>query len=349
MNKETETYICPKCQSGLLSDARNNITCKTCGKSWDSIQGIPNFIDEDTFWAEPGFTRENLQKINESLEVNDWNKVLANHEVSEIRRMYKFLSDYGRINWLDLLDLPYEVTVLDLGAGMGTMSQALSKRCKKIYAVEPVRERVDFMRHRFRQEKCNNIEIIRSDIDNLPFEKEKFDLIILNGVLEWLPFNKKDMNPRKVQKYYLEMLKELIKQDGHIYVGIENRTSYSLFLGAPDPHIGYKYVTFLPRWVSHIICKLKSGDIYRPYLYTSAGYKKLLEESGYQTPEIYSALPSYNEPNHINNIKTHSVEFKNLILTSKRSSAKFAQKILISMNLLKYLGYAYIIFGKKNT
>lgn len=346
MTTATEKYVCPKCKSNLDNNGKT-LGCIKCNLVWDVVDGVPNFIKEDIFWAEPGFSKENFIKINEDIQKKDWNEVLKNHESSDVRTTYKFLSDYGRIGWFDMLNLPHDIVVLDLGAGMGTMSQALSKKCKSIYSVEPVQERVDFMRSRFRHEKCENIRIVRSDIDNLPFENEKFDLIILNGVLEWLPVNKKDMNPRKVQIYYLKMLKKLLKKDGCIYVGIENRMSYEYYLGARDPHISLKYVTVLPRWISHIICKVKTGDIYRPYLYTHVGYKKLFEESGFKNPDIYSALPSYNEPNVITHLSKHSSQYKGLILTSSRTISKIIRKLLVMTDTLKYFGYAYLIIGKQ--
>lgn len=338
---------CPICKSHLIQEDESKINCEECKMKWGIHDGVPYFIEDDNFWAEPGFTKENFIKINADIQEKDWNEVLKNHESPDIRTHYKFLSDYGRISWFDMLNLPHDATVLDLGAGMGTMSQALSRRCKSLYSVEPVKERVEFMRSRFRQEKCDNIRIIRADVDNLPFENEKFDLIILNGVLEWLPVFKTDMNPRKVQIYYLKLLKKLLKKGGYIYIGIENRMAYGYFIGERDPHILLKYVTILPRWISHIICKIKIGDIYRPYLYTHVGYKKLLEESGFESSEIYSALPSYNEPNAITHISKHSREYKGLILTSTRTISKLIRKILVMTDTLKYFGYAYLIIGKK--
>jgi len=345
--KELE-LVCPKCKSKLDTASKDKLCCNQCNATWDIIEGVPNFIKNDIYWAEPGFTRDNLIKINEEIKSKDWNEVLKNHESSDIRTQYKFISDYGRIDWFDLLEFKDGITILDLGAGMGTMSQALSKKCDLIYSVEPVKERIDFMRSRFKFEKCENIRVIRADIDNLPFEENVFDLIILNGVLEWLPVNRKDMNPRDVQLFYLKMLKKLLKKNGYIYVGIENRMAYSYYLGAPDPHILLKYVTIMPRWISHIICKIKIGDIYRPYLYTHAGYRKLFVESGFHHPDIYSALPSYNEPKSIIHISKHSREYFNLILTSKRLVSKILRKILILTNTLKYFGYAYIIIGRNS-
>lgn len=344
MSRENK-YVCPTCKSTLFSKEGAILECHQCGLEWDIVDGVPTFVESDVYWAEPGFSRESLTKINEDIKEEDWHVVLRNHESEDIRAQYKFISDTGRVKWFDMLKLPRDITILDLGAGMGAMSQELSQKCETLYSVEPVKERIDFMRTRFKQEQCENINLIRSDIDNLPFEAETFDLIILNGVLEWLPVSRKDMNPRKAQLFYLKRLRKLLKKGGCIYVGIENRMAYSYYLGAKDPHISLKYVTILPRWISHIICKLAMDDIYRPYLYTHVGYQKLLEESGFISQDIYSALPSYNEPKYINHLSKHSREYNGLILTSQRTLSKIVRKILVATDTLKYFGYAYIIFG----
>lgn len=341
--------VCPNCKAHLTLADENKYNCNQCECTWPIIESIPHFIDTDVFWGEPGFTREILQKINEDMRHKNWNDILSNHQSPLIREQYSFISDMERAKWQRLIDLPRDSIVLDIGAGMGTISQALSKQNGLVYAIEPVKERTDFMRLRFKQESCNNIKIIRSDIDHIPFSENSFNLIVLNGVVEWLPFSRKEENPRKAQLYYLQLLRSLLKQDGYIYIGIENRHCYGLFIGEPDPHIHIpvKYVTILPRFISHIICKYKIGDIYRPYLYSHLGYKRLLKDAGFQDIEIYSSLPSYNKPQNIISLKNNSNDFAHLIWNSKRKVSKFAKYILLKLNLLKYMGYAYIIFAKK--
>lgn len=346
MDNLEKHFVCPSCRIALHLTVGERFHCDKCANTWEIYDGVPNFINKDSYWAEPGFTRKVLQEINKDIKKNGWQNVLRHHDSIDVRQQYTFISNNRRARWFDLLDIPADSTILDLGAGMGTISQILSKKCRTVYAVEPVKERTDFMRTRFQQEGCENIVIIKSDIDNLPFSKNKFDLIVLNGVLEWLPFNKIDMNPRKAQIYYLKLLKPFLKRGGYVYIGIENRLDYGHFLGTCDPHVPVKYVTILPRLLSHIICKFKTGDIYRPYLYSHTGYKRLLRNAGFESIEIYSALPSYNDPQYIESLEKNSILFKDKILTSKRKPAQLIKKILLKTDTLKYIGYAYIIFAK---
>jgi SAM-dependent methyltransferase len=338
---------CLSCNSSLTVES-DKAVCTQCSSSWPVYSGIPHFINTDTFWGEPGFTREVLQEINNQMLRSYWKDLLRNHDLPEIRKVFAFIEDLDRAKWHSLINLNKDAIVLDIGCGMGTISQALSKHYRTIYSIEPVKERIEFSAKRFTQEQCHNIIPIRSDIDHLPFSEGAFDLIILNGVLEWLPFNRKYENPRKAQLHYLKLLKKLLKKDGYIYIGIENRHNYNYFLGAPDPHILINYVTILPRIISHVLCKLKTGDIYRPYLYSHKGYKKLLSDAGFKNIEIYSAIPSYNDPQYTLNIKEHSYMFKDFILTSDRKIAQFVKKLLIYFDTLKYFGYAYILLAKND-
>ena len=295
--------VCPNCKPKLDS-ADDCLRCPKCGESWPVVDGIPYFIQSAQYWGEVGISQEDAQQIIKQAENGSWHDALKGHPGGA--RHYSFIADLDRAKWFKMLSLPSESIVLDLGAGLGTISQSIARDGAHVYAVERVEERVQFMRLRFRQEGCTNIKIIRSDIDHLPFSERSFDLIVLNGVLEWLPFSRKQDNPREAQLYYLGELRKLLKPKGVLYIGIENRFNYDFIVGAPDPHIGVKFVTVLPRWVANLICTIQTGDRYRPYLYSPVGYQKLLAQAGFAESEVFSALPSYNNPRVIRSLESQS-------------------------------------------
>src|SRR6185369_2764456 len=102
--------------------------------------GVPHFINTDNFWAEPGFTRESLNEVNKQMVSNNWHDVLSKRTALIDNSVYQFIADLTRARWDELVSVPQNGSILDLGAGMGTISQALSKRFKVVYAVEPVKE-----------------------------------------------------------------------------------------------------------------------------------------------------------------------------------------------------------------
>jgi len=52
--------------------------------------------------------------------------------------------------------------------------------------VEAVTERIDFTRERLRQERVNNVRLMQASAADLPLADNSFDLVVVNGVLEWV-------------------------------------------------------------------------------------------------------------------------------------------------------------------
>ena len=336
--------ICPACTAELV-ERTNGLECLGCHTVWPVVDGIPSFVQSTDFWGETGVTEQaTLELVRRSADRN-WREVI--HEMPPLMKHYQSICDTHRADWCDLLNLGKESTVLDLGAGMGAISQALSTRYDHVYSVEPVNARLQFLRLRIAQEGCKGISLIRAGIDALPFQENMFDLIVLSGVLEWLPFARKQDNPREAQLYYLGLLKKLLKPGGVIYVGIENRYTYDLLIGAADPHIDVKGVTVAPRWMADIICKRRIGDRYRPYLYSNRGYAKLMAEAGYRECRVLSALPSYYNAKKIRPLTLHSSEWRDDVWQTKNPISRVVKRGMITLDLLKYLGYAYVVFAEK--
>jgi SAM-dependent methyltransferase len=345
MAENLMSLSCPNCRMGLKW-GDDSIQCAGCGAKWPVVKGVPNFVSSSEYWGEVGLTREVMRQIVKEMEVRNWRQVIQNHPSQDVRRYGGWLTDFNRARWHELLGIKPESDVLDLGAGLGTMSQALAGHYTRVFAVEKVEERVEFMRLRFAQEGCGNITLMRTDIDLLPFSERSLDLIVLNGVLEWLPYNRKRVNPRRAQLHYLEALRKLLRPGGTLYVGIENRLSYNFFAGAPDPHIWIRFVPVLPRIVSDVVCRLKIGDRYRPYTYSHRGYRKLLRQAGFRDVEIFGVFPSYHNPREIISIREESPRFVgNTWVTRNRLSA-LAKGMMVKLDLLKYFSHNYIMFAR---
>lgn len=262
MNSIFNKLVCPTCKM-KVGIVNSTIECLKCHSTWPIVNGIPCFIKDEFYWGEVGLSREEMISLNNGLAKEYWKDVLRKHYSSKIRGYYYFYTNLSRASWYKLLLLPKESIVLDVGAGMGTISDALSRVYENVVSLEPVLERVNFMQKRFEQENLTNIEIIRSNISTMPFPKNSFDLVVLNGILEWLPLSDRKKNPQKTQLGNLQKLYDIIKPKRFLYIGIENRIYYRFFLGAQDPHVPLKYVTIMPRKLADIYSKIKTGE---PYL-----------------------------------------------------------------------------------
>lgn len=337
---------CPACQ-GKLAPGDELLRCFHCDRAWPVRKGIPCFVDSDVYWGEAGITRDLMRQILQDTESRNWHEVFLNHPRPEVRKYYPFVANLERIKWYPQLGLPPNPRVLDVGAGLGTMSQALAAQGAKVFAIERVEERVQFMRLRFKQEGQSGITIVKTDLDCLPFPPQYFDLILLNGVLEWLPFSRPQENPRRAQLFYLRLLRKSLRPGGILYIGIENRMCYDLFLGAPDPHIGIPYVAVLPRIMADLLCRWKVGDRYRPYLYTHRGYRKLLAAAGYRDIEVFAALPSYAEPREIVSLSKHSRFVESYVWQTQNLLSRRVRSLALRFDILKYFAYAFAIFARE--
>jgi ubiquinone/menaquinone biosynthesis C-methylase UbiE/uncharacterized protein YbaR (Trm112 family) len=339
------SLICTDCNGHLIVKS-DSLVCSGCKNKFEIIEEIPQFLDKENYWSEPGITKETMIEIIDQMRDNNWHDILSKHKNEDIRNHYFFISNLARADWHNILNLNENAVILDLGGGMGTISHALSKHYRHIYSVEPVQLRCEFMKHRFKTERISNITIVRGDSKHLPFPDNFFNHIILNGVLEWIPYSYKDMNPRKAQILALRRLNRLLKKGGSISIGIENRFNYAFFLGQPDCHIGLRYVTILPRLLSHIICKLTIRDIYRPYLYSWRGLKNILSEAGFSNIVVYSSLPSYNEPLHTVPLDSKSDKYDEHIWKTNNKISLKLKHFMSEMDILKYFGYAFRVIAE---
>ena len=342
----TTDLFCPKCRV-TLRQTGETLDCPNCQGAWPIIDGVPHFVKTFPYWGEISVDR--MQEVNRRAQAGSWKAALLDSPDPLVQKAAVMMLNLDRANWHWLTDLPPESRVLDLGAGTGTTSHALGMHYREVIAVEPVQERVDFMQQRFGQEGLSNVKIIRSSLWILPFERESFDLIVMNGVLEWVAEGT-DGDPGKLQETALRAALDLLKPGGCLYLGIENRLSPGYFIGYPDPHSGIPFVTILPRPLAHWYSRRKgaSGG-YRNYLYSSRGYRKLLNKVGFSRSEFYLAVPSYNYPRFLIPLKGDVFSYYahnfNLALQGRLTMA--IRKIFLKLKVLKYFEYSFAILARK--
>ena len=125
-------------------------------------------------------------------------------------------------------------TVLEIGGGCGALTGLLVGQCGKVISCELTMQRAKILYERHKQSK--NLDVIVGNFMRIKFE-EKFDYIVINGVLEYAKniMDKKDGNPFED---FLLYVKSLLKNDGKILLAIENRFGLKYFNGAPEDHTG---------------------------------------------------------------------------------------------------------------
>jgi SAM-dependent methyltransferase len=292
---------CPRC-SALLEFHAWRLLCTKCQGSWPVENGIPRFFQPDYYWGE--VSADEASRFVQEAREHGWRNAVQNRFRGEPEMLISLL-DWQRVSWLPLLALPLDSVALDIGSGYGAITHALAKTVGKIYSVEAVPERVEFSRIRFGQEGLGNVQLVQASAMDLPFPDESFDLIVVNGVLEWVGEWERTGNPRSIQRKFLRCIQRLLKEDGKLVIGIENRFGQGLFRGGKD-HSGIAYTSLMPRWLASLYLRhnrephhrmaLNPRREYRTYTYSKRGYRKLLAESGFGASDFYWADPGYNQP-----------------------------------------------------
>jgi ubiquinone/menaquinone biosynthesis C-methylase UbiE/predicted transcriptional regulator len=82
-----------------------------------------------------------------------------------------------------LISLLPPLTVADLGAGEGTLSQLLAKRARKVIAVDNSPKMVEFGSALAKKHQLKNLEYRLGDIEDPPIQKSSVDLAVLSQAL----------------------------------------------------------------------------------------------------------------------------------------------------------------------
>jgi SAM-dependent methyltransferase len=306
------TLLCPRCR-GQIEETTDQIVCARCGQDYFVDDRAIDLIGEsEFFWSEIP-----ADEMRELIDLADKQGVSA--AVLWLADRYPDLAQYvvsrTRIDWLFHCYSPNAAEAcLDLGSGWGTLSLLLSGFYREVWSLESVQERIDFQKVRLREDQVDNVHLLRANMLDLPFEDASFDLVVLNGTLEWTAAMQPAGNPRDVQLEFLRGIRRILRPGGAVYVGIENRYGWNYFVGDRD-HSGLRFTSLLPRWGASWAVRLFSSprdarlngkrewdDVnwseYRTWTYSSAGYRTLLSDAGFDDVEVCWSWPSYSFPRY---------------------------------------------------
>lgn len=296
--------VCSQCGSDLvLGDS--SLRCSSCDRKWEIVDGIPRFFPQACYWGE--IPEGLLQEVNRRCCQTNWRSAVEGLVRPGYPDICEYIVDPARSDFRWLLPLGPECDILDVGAGWGTLTHGLAPFCKTVVALESVDARLDFIAHRATQARLDNVYLVQGNFLDIPYPPKSFDVVLLNGVLEWTGAADTSVSPDQAQRRLLVKVRELLRPGGCLYVGIENRFGYNLILGAPD-HSGLPYTSLLPRWLADIFMRGRKiapnrtglcGDGYRTYTYSYWGYQALLRQTGFGQAHIYAAFPSYNWPDYL--------------------------------------------------
>jgi SAM-dependent methyltransferase len=281
---------------------QQSVDCEACGAQWPVRDGIP-FYGSATYFGE--VSQAEMRTLIQEASEKGWRTAIRARYKDHNSEMYVYAADLNRASWIPLLPIGPQSTVLDVGSGLGALTHALALNYQRVVSMEPIEERVRFTRLRLDQEGLTNVDLLQTTIDAMPFYEQTFDLIILNGILEWVGAWNEQGSPREVQLRVLDRMRRFLKPGGVLLVGIENRIGFHSFLGRVD-HSGLSFTGIMPRWMASLYMKVRQPGFhrtllnsslgYRTYTYSPRGYTKLFRQAGFASVEQWWPRDGYNVP-----------------------------------------------------
>jgi len=149
-------------------------------------------------------------------------QVFFNQVAGRFDRVYGPGRSWQAFGHLLLRILP-PLTVADLGAGEGLLSELLARRCKKVIAVDNSEKIVAFGAAKAKKNQLKNLEFRLGDLQNPPLEPESVDLVVLSQALHHaeepalaIAAAKKILRPRG-QIMILDLLKHNFEKAHELY------------------------------------------------------------------------------------------------------------------------------------
>ena len=174
-------WACPCCAAGITCSDEECL-CASCGRRWPVVDDVPHFVSEPPYRGQ--LPESKLRNILEATKTEPWREVFRASNDPDIVRAFTFIANLNRTSWQYFLPSGTGRCALCVGEGMGATADALSANYATVIAVEPALARVQFMRRRFLQDRVDNVRIVRASFPQVPFPRQSFDLVVLNGVIE---------------------------------------------------------------------------------------------------------------------------------------------------------------------
>jgi len=241
---------------------------------------------------------------------------------------------------MEFVDLNENARILDYGCGFGPLGLSFANIAGIVFLLDSTIERCSFAQRRAVELGFSNtVGVVTGDWKSLPIENRSLDLIILNGVLEWIPETAPG-NPLEVQLDFIESMKKLLREDGAVFIGIENRFALRHFRGYRDDHTNTAFTPIMPRRLANLYCRWRIGKPYRTLTWSYREYNRNLSQLGFRKIDFIYLHPDYRFPKKacfLNDISAvHKIRSEHL-----GPKAKLIASMLFRLRILHFFLYSY--------
>ncbi len=334
-------FVCPECREQLQKDS-DKYSCQNCNRIWLTDHGIPRFSENELFWSV--FDSNIAEKVATQAENDSWENAITAYEHTLSKYTRGYIRNEARADWHIILPITPDSVVVDIGSGWGNIALGVAKRCGHLYCGDVNMKNLRLLRCRLRDAGLDHVDPFLYDANQflrLPFQDKSVDAVLLNGVMEWMGNIDHPASPERIQLEALKEIHRVLKDDGVLYVGIENRYSVGTLRGK-GLHGELPFVGLLPRWLSNAITKLVRNEPHRTYIYSLNGYHRLLRRAEYNNIDSYWPYPSYHDPNYLIPLNPGWVKrfWLNSVMVSRSNKFK-----LVRMLGLHFLPFHWVAFS----
>jgi SAM-dependent methyltransferase len=252
-------------------------------------------------------------------------------------------------NWHLLLTKPQDGLSLDVGCGFGTLVLGFARYYAGAFGLDYLAERLQYGKLRADEDQLRG-SFARGDALDLPFRAGAFSLVTMNGVLEWAGLYRGGPSPDSQQFRMLSEVRRLLSPSGHVAVAIENRYALETLVGMRDTHTDLHLVPALPRAIANLYSRWRAKRPYRTYLYSRAGYRRLLTSVGFAQTRVFDLAASYNDYGFVldpSDARSYRLLYRRGLVKGFVERAARARRLLATFGprALGELSYAYLVVG----
>jgi SAM-dependent methyltransferase len=271
-----------------------------------------------------------------------WREILEESRLPILAGKGHWFTDLAKARFYLTLPAPGRTQALDVGAGSGVIAAGLAEGgYQHVVALEHDPGWCEFMRLRFSQDGLGNIEVVAGGaFPRLPFDDTRFDLVVVNGVLEWIPEAATTVRPDQAQLAFLREVHRVLRPGGSIGIAIENRLFLGNFQGY-GPHGEPPFAVLMPRRLAGWYTRRKTGAPYRTWIHSWRGYRHLLRKAGFRAPVVQAVLPNYHTPDEIVSLSDGWAARR--AFEVHRPSRKLLLDLLAGIGALGYLTHSFYI------
>lgn len=293
-----ESYCCIKCRGDLEINV-NFVRCTNCKSEYPISEGILIFSEGKPRFktGDVSFDRQ-LNLLAKLSKTDGCIAALRNLAENKYPGIFEYATDLSRTDFKYLLPLTKESSVLDIGAGHGLISLSLSRTANRVYALDKLIEHCKFIQPRALQEGINNLSVACGGLDcNLPYCDKMFDIVILNGVFEWLGFETTTYsNVKNIQMKLLREINRVLKENGTIYITTKNKYSLEINLSKNYHNNGIRGVLLLPDGMINWLSKRIAKKEYLSGLLSLSQYIDVFKDAGLYIKKVWVPLPNFRYP-----------------------------------------------------